>query len=462
MRPTEDEIRKVYDQGPDAVVALFNKLFDLAETLDERIKSLENAAGTTSKNSSKPPSQDPFRNTNKKKSKRKQRRATRHHSGGRKLLPLMAGDKIIDLRAPSCGCCGLPLSPHSQHVGEAGRYQQVEIPEVKRELTEWRRHALRCGGCGGVTKAAVPAEAMERFGPRLESAVTALSGDKRQTTRQLKQLMSDFYGVEISTGQINNIVQRVGALCQPAADALHSQILEEEAIYGDETSWRMTGIDGVNRRAWLWGVFSRRAAYYEIKPTRGSIVAEFLIPVGYEGVVHTDCYAGYNHIAASRRQVCWAHLKRHFQKHAERDGPTGEWGTLGLAICERVFKLSKHSTEKQRELLIADTDALIEAGLTHDGTRTMATTLTKHRGSLWHCLYREDVDATNNHAERMIRPAVIKRKLSLGSGSAAGAKATAALLSVVTTARMRGLSPYAFIESTVRAARAGKLAPQMA
>jgi transposase len=349
-------------------------------------------------------------------------------------------------------------------MGLPGRYQQVEIPAPTSELTEWRRHSLKCGGCGHTTKADVPDEALQRFGPRLKAMIASLGADKRQTNRQLQQLLSDLYEVDVSVGQIVNVAREVGGLLMPAAKRLRDEILSRAAVYADETSWRVA-----RARAYLWGLFSRDAAYYEIHGTRSGEVAEQLIPVGYTGVVHTDDYGGYNHIADERRQLCWAHLKRHFQKRAEsRDGPAAalerEFGLRGLRICERVFELSRQSTARQRARLVADMDALVAdglcAGATKD-TRTMATTLAKRRGSLWHCLYSADVDATNNHAERYIRPAVIKRKLSLGSGSQGGAQALAALMSVATTARMRGRSPLVFIEATVRAAQNGQPLPVM-
>ena len=459
MRPTREEFGTVYGQGEEACYSLIAELFDRVEALEAQL----GARSATSRNSSTPPSQDPFREKPKRKKQRKRRRD--HHRGGRELLPLTAGDKVVDLRPATCSCCGLPLHPASQHVGAPGRYQQVEIPAPERELTEWRAHRLRCGGCGSVTKAPVPPEALQRFGPRLQAAIAALGADKRQTDRQLQQLLSDFYNITVSAGQIVNIRRRVGEALAPAAQRLKAEILTRAAVFADETSWRVA-----RARAYLWGLFSRDAAYYEVHTTRSGTVAEQLIPIGYVGVVHTDDYGGYNHIAPGRRQLCWAHIRRHFQARAEaRDGPGAaserDFGERGLAICERVFKLARKSTGPQRERLIADLDALVRDGLAvgaTKGTRTMAATLRRRRGSLWHCLYNADVDATNNHAERFIRPAVIKRKLSLGSGSQGGADALAALMSVATTARMRGLSPYAFIEQTLRAAQTGQELPQMA
>ena len=241
------------------------------------------------------------------------------------------------------------------------------------------------------------------------------------------------------------------------AEAIHNEILQQQAVYADETSWRVA-----NKRAWLWGLFSKDKAYYEIAQSRGGKVAKSLIPGTYQGIVHTDCYSGYSYLHSSQRQLCFAHLKRHFLSHAERAGPAKTFGERGLALCRRAFLLSGQSTALQRKRLIKDMDKLILLGLEDESTKTMALTLNKHRGSLWHCLSNPQVEATNNHAERMIRPAVIKRKLSFGSGSTQGAKALSALFSVVTTSRLQGKSPYHFIEQTIRSAMLGQSLPQLA
>jgi transposase len=456
MSAAEEEIREIYKQGEDECVAwTLNTLNELLSQVEE----LKKRRGATSKNSSMPSSQDPFRE--KPKPKKQKKRKRNHHNGGRKLVPAPEVQERHNEYPANCGGCGLPLTPLAQHIGEAGRYQQTEIPEAKAYTIEWLIHALRCGGCGHTTKAAVPPEAKQRFGPRLKTAIATLGADKRQTGRQLQQLLSDYWGIHISIGQIVNITREVGELLKPAAARLKQEILTAKAIFADETSWR------VNRaKAYIWAIFSKTAAYYEIHDSRKGEVAEQLIPLGHKGTVHTDDYGGYNHIKDKLRQLCWAHIKRHFQKRAEADDESErEFGERGIKICARVFKLSKQSTERQRKRVIADLRALVAEGLTAeatDGMRRTAKTLRKRDGNLWHCLYHDHIEATNNHAERMLRPAVIKRKLSFGSGSVAGAQALAALLSITATARMRGQSPYAFIEATVRAAQKDQELPQMA
>lgn len=445
----ERELREIYQRGENECVAWMLKLAN-------RVAALEARVSTNSRNSSKPPSQDPYKNTKKKK---KQRRSKRHTLGGRRLRPVVEVDKIIDVYPGQCRACALALSSKSQHVGAPSRSQQVEVPAPTATLTEYRRHACKCQNCGVTTRAALPLGASGSLGARLRATIAMLTVDKRQSARQTQEFLHDFYGINVSIGAISGVVQSVGELVAPAREQLKAGMLNAIALYADETSWPITDHD---HKGWLWGLFSRDAAYYEVNASRGATVASELIPAAYAGVVHTDCYGGYNNLRADQRQVCFAHLQRHFQAHAERGEPARAFGERGLVLCQRAFEFSKQSTQAQREQLVADMDTLVALGLRDEATRAMATTLVKHKGSLWHCLGNPSVEATNNHAERMLRPAVIKRKLSFGSGSERGGRAFAALLSVITTMRLRGENPYSFIERTVRAAQLKQPLPELA
>ena len=71
----------------------------------------------------------------------------------------------------------------------------------------------------------------------------------------------------------------------------------------------------------------------------------------------------------------------------------------------------------------------------------------KHRDKLFVFLYRKDVEPTNNVAERDLRPSVIHRKVMGGFRSEWGAKAFAALASVIDTAELSGVHPFGAIQS---------------
>jgi hypothetical protein len=68
----------------------------------------------------------------------------------------------------------------------------------------------------------------------------------------------------------------------------------------------------------------------------------------------------------------------------------------------------------------------------------LAKRLRKQRDHLLRFLDHDGVDATNNLAEREVRPAVIARKLSAGNRTEAGSETHAVLASVLRTCRRQG------------------------
>jgi transposase len=433
---SEQELRQIYRQGEDACVAWMAALL-------ERVEALEAHVGATSKNSDKPPSQDPFRN--KAKGKRRRRRREHHKGGGRALIPVEDVDELVSLTPSRCHHCSLPLCESSPHVGAPGRHQQTEIPEPTAFVTEFLTHTLKCRGCGHKTPAPLPPAARSAFGPRLQALSVDLAIGRRLSTRQVKEMLLDLYGVEVSLGSICAAIVAAGDAAAPLAEEIKASIWAENSRFIDETSWRLGGA-----RAWLWGLFGRKAAYYHADRSRSQDVARDLIPAYVEGTTHTDGYGAYNHLHPECRQVCWAHLSRHFQGHAEaRDGPERAFGASGVRLSTRVCKLSREGgTPTQMRRVERDVSRLIAAGM--KANVATARTLQKQRPSLLRCLYDPDVDATNNHAERMLRPAVIRRKTSFGNSSERGARAFTNILSVMTTERMQGRSPHKLIESLIR------------
>lgn len=73
----------------------------------------------------------------------------------------------------------------------------------------------------------------------------------------------------------------------------------------------------------------------------------------------------------------------------------------------------------------------------------------------------EGVEPTNNAAERAIRPAVLWRRTSFGSQSAAGSDFVARMLTVVATLRSQGRNVLEYMTDACHAARFGQPAPSL-
>ena len=81
-----------------------------------------------------------------------------------------------------------------------------------------------------------------------------------------------------------------------------------------------------------------------------------------------------------------------------------------------------------------------------------AKRLRKHREHLLRFLYVDELDATNNQAERQLRPAVITRKTTGCNRVADGAEAHSILASVLATCHQRAIPILDFLVELQRAA----------
>ena len=173
----------------------------------------------------------------------------------------------------------------------------------------------------------------------------------------------------------------------------------------------------------------------------------------------------------ARRQLCWAHLARDFKAHAEAIAAEKEFGEHGLRLCERVFwawEVYQHTRDRhQLQLTIRQLQREFKpivrryAGKSprYNYCRGMARNLLKAWPALWTFARHAAVEPTNNHAERALRSAVIYRKLSLGSQSAAGEQRVARLLSAHTTCRLQQRPLHAYLTDAIAAHNRGDPVP---
>jgi transposase len=187
-------------------------------------------------------------------------------------------------------------------------------------------------GCGAQRTGELPAEvASSAFGPRLQAAVATLAVRNRVSRRDTVELMRELFGARISTGSVDTILARAGdALELPHLELIRA-LRRAGRLNVDETGWRLQG-----RRRSLWGAFTAKIAVYRIAADRHEDRARELLD-GNHGIVTTDRWWGYNHLPLARRQICWSHLKRDFQAHAEAGGAEKELGEIGLRICDELF-----------------------------------------------------------------------------------------------------------------------------
>jgi len=471
------EAEAILDGDRETAVALLIRVGELIEAnrrLEARVAELEQRLNRSSRNSSLPPSQDPPSAPPRPKKPASGRRPggqPGHEGTNRPLLPLERVDGVIDHWPERCPACAHVFSEEERvDAAAVQRHQVSELPPIAVTVTEHRLHRLRCPACAAATRAEPPAGVPRAaFGPRLQAAVATLAVRNRVSRRDGVELLDELFGVQLSTGSIEAIVERAGdALAQPHA-GLRDQIRSASAVNIDETGWRTAG-----QRRTLWAALTERAAVFRIAPDRHEREAKALLGERFEGVACSDRWWAYNYLEPARRQVCWSHLIRDFTAHSDGLEPEKSFGQAGLEIAARLFAAwDDFQTNGDRAQLIERVAPLRDelkplldrcAGKSpkYRRTRGLARNLLKIWPALWAFTLIDGVEPTNNHAERGLRGAVIHRKLSLGSQSEQGERTIERLLSASVTCRLQRRSLFAYLTDLLSASIRGDPIPLLA
>jgi transposase len=468
----------------------------LVEDMGQRIEKLEQQVrmlleveqqllekiNRTSKNSSSPPSSDPPntpKTERKQKSGRKRGGQKGHEGHGRSLYPVERCSSTVDHHPTTCSCCGEQLNGSDTNPY---RHQIVEIPPIRPIVIEHRLHQLVCQQCGSSTRATLPTEVNPSgYGARVVATVAVLSGVYRHSQRMVQTAMRDLFDIPMSLGTVNRLRQEASIAVKDIVDEAKQYVKKQPVVGADETSFNQANIDGCNpeeRQAWLWVAVTPVVTFFEIALSRCSGAARNLLGENFGGILTSDRHGAYNWVDLSRRQLCWAHLKRDFIKISERPGVCAPLGTQLVKQQEKLFQLwhrvrdgtlNRHEFQANVQDIRSSVQALLQEGADYSiGTKektplaqTVRTCrqLLKVEPAMWLFVTTEDVEPTNNAAERAIRPAVIWRRTSFGTHTQAGSTFVARMLTVVATLKSQRRDVLEFMTQAVVAARGGKPSP---
>jgi transposase len=335
-------------------------------------------------------------------------------------------------------------------------------------VTEHQLQQAHCSACGTTTCAVLPAEVPPgAFGPRLQATVAVLSGRYRLSRREVVGVCTDVLGAPLAVGSVDRLCQATaGALAAPVA-ALAQAVQQAPSAHADETSWREAG-----QRCWLWVVVTAVATVFTLAPSRGRGVIQGLLGERFAGYLISDRWAAYTWVDPVRRQVCWAHLKRDFQKLVDYGGPGRAIGCDALRLLAGLFgawaDLRADPTQRPRFVRRARQyqwrlRRVLETGQQCgcDKTANFCTALLKLWPALWTFVTVPGIEPTNNAAEQAIRPAVLWRKGSFGTQSAAGNRFVERLLSVAATCKQHDRSLLAYLTAVCTAAQCGQPIPAL-
>jgi|SRR5262245_11617251 len=454
----------------DAVIA---GLLKQVAGLEQRVADLEARLGTNASNSSIPPSANPPQATPpvvKRPSGRKTGGQPGHQGHRRQRLPAERVDHLIALIPTHCESCHAPLPQQpSEGDPEPTWHQVAELPRVAAVVTEFQGHARTCPCCGHVSREHIPAEiTADAFGPRLSATVSYLGGCQHVSQRGLEDVVQAVFGVPISLGSVDALQGQMSQALQSPHQEIAEAVREAPVKNVDETGWKQAG-----QKRWLWVAVTATAALFVVHLRRGAAGLRALLGEAVLGLLVSDRWSAYQVVPLSRRQVCWAHLRRDFRSMVDRGGEGAEVGQRLLEQAKVVFGLwykvrdgtrGRAWLERQLELRVRpEVQALLREGAACGCAKTagMCSEMLKVEEAFWAFARQEGVEPTNNAAERALRPAVVWRKKSYGCHSAEGCRFVERLLSVTQTLRLQGRPVLDYLVEALDAHRHGLPAPQL-
>ncbi|MEY2602599.1 MAG: transposase [Verrucomicrobiota bacterium] len=442
--------------------------------LERRVSALEARLKTNSSNSSTLPSANPLGakppvTKKKKKQKRPRGGQTGHPPHLQQLFPAEQVTRTKAFVPDLCSGCQAPLPRQaSPSDPEPKRFQVVELPPIVLDVTEYQAHGRSCVRCGVLTQATIPAEIRAHsVGPALTATLSYFSGCHGVSKRGVEEIADTVLGAPIALGTVANLEQEVSAAVQPAHQEALEAVRRADVKFADETSWKLWG-----RLCWLGAAAIAGVAVFVIHAKRGVKGLAAILGESIEGIVHSDRWHVYLQVPEERRQLCWAHLKRDFQKIVDCGGPSMFVGRRGLRIVRELFAawhaFQAGSIARPRlQELIAPLErrwskTLLEGAFGADArVAKFCANLIHLEPALWTFAQTEGVEPTNNYMERLVRLAVLWRRRSFGCNSEVGCRFVERILTVVQTCRLRNRNTVDYLRQAVHAHRAGKPCPSL-
>ncbi|GAU77767.1 IS66 family transposase [Fusibacter sp. 3D3] len=280
-------------------------------------------------------------------------------------------------------------------------------------------------------------------------------------------------GIEIKKQNMANWCIKVSELwLEPLYERMRQYLIMETFLHADETT--LTVLDktfnptGKKTYMWVYGsgeLSAFKIAMFDHCLGRAGAYAKVFLN-GFSGYLQTDDFNGYNKVENVIRVGCHAHARRYFfnaYMMGKKNAPV-ESGRANEALkffkvlfkLEASFKKDQLTVQERYEKRLEVSKPVLEAffvWLKENEKITMPKSLLgkaiAYSLSNWELLTNYLLDGqcslSNNLAERLVKPFVISRKNFLFSKSAVGAKASATYFTLIETAKLNGLNPFAYL-----------------
>ncbi|WP_341274316.1 IS66 family transposase [Clostridium beijerinckii] len=392
-----------------------------------------------SNNSSKPPSTDGFKKKTKSLRTKSDKKPGGQEGHEGSTLELSDNPDEIEIHGvDKCDICGESLQDVTPE-----RYiirQIVDIPDIKVKIIEHRAEVKKCPKCRRRNTGKFPDGITNtvQYGEKVKSVAVYLTQ---------YQLIPYKRGSELIEANIKDSITN-------SLDAVH---FDETGIYIDK------------KRQWLHVDSNDKYTYYEAHEKRGKIATDKIkILPNFSGTAVHDCFKTYYSYTSCKHALCNAHILRELNAITELEKQM--WADpmkkLLIEIKKEVdsnWNVANTLTLDKTEAFEERYDKILKNGFAEDYSANwklysekkvkkstslnLLNRLSAHKEEILSFMYNFNIPFDNNLAERDLRMAKVKQKVSGTFRSVEGANAFTRIRGYVSKVRKHGLNTIDSIRS---------------
>jgi hypothetical protein len=349
------------------------------------------------------------------------------------------------------------------------------------------RPKYACRACAeGVTQAPAPSHLIEGGLPTegaIAHVLVSKFADHLPLYRQSQILARS--GIDLHRSTLADWIGTAAFHLAPVVDQLAEHLKASTKLFMDETTAPVLDPGrGRTKTGYLWALARDDRGWggddppgvvFTYAPGRAGQNAERILR-GFDGILQLDGYQGYNRLTRPSRQGgapitvahCWAHARRKLKEIFDRDGSgIADEGLRRIAEFYRIEAEirgmgpdQRLSARKARTApLVADFGDWLQAQRRRISSKSRLgeklAYIHRHWDGLQTFLHDGRVEIDSNCVENLIRPIALTRKNALFAGHDEGGRSWARIASLIATAKINSVEPFAYLKATLEAIAAG-------
>lgn len=420
------------------------KLIAEIEKLKAENTELRARLNNNSRNSSQPPSSDGYRKKPALPKKEKGKKGGTVGHKGRTLRQSENPDKIVVCKTEECSC-GHSLKDLPGNIVE--KRQVFDLPKPRLEITEYQIKETFCPSCGKGHKGKPPenVKAPVQYGTGVKAFAVMLNNGYKIPFKKIQLLFSDMFGYPINESTVYSANQSCYGKLESSEEIIKTKVAQSRTVHADETGIRVAG-----KLAWLHTATTENYTYLFTHEKRGKEAlnsSKSVISKITGWLVH-DCwssYFAYNHL---QHATCGAHILRELEGLVENH--QRKWAKVFKVFLLNVYQMPIEKRLEQKQVIESRYNIICNIGqraepppvrvskrgrLKRTKGLNLVERLIKYKPAVLAFAFHREVPFTNNLAERDIRPAKIKQKISNCFRTFSGAEIYARIEGFISTAR---------------------------